>query len=76
MRKTKPRRRLTNEGPERVEGKKLPAEWEPELLPEFEVDAYRYATRAFFCDPETGCCVRATVGIAVSERSVMIWLKT
>jgi hypothetical protein len=76
MRKTKLRHRLTHEGPEWVEREKLPAEWEPGLLPEFEADAYRYATRAFFCDPETGRCVQATVGIAVSESSVMIWLKT
>jgi hypothetical protein len=75
MRKTKPRRCLTHEGSGRVEGENLPAEWEPGLLP-VEADAYRYATRAFFRDPETGRCLRATVGIAVSESSVMIWLKT
>jgi hypothetical protein len=75
MRRTKPGKSLTNEGSERVGAKKLPAGWEPGDLPESDADTYGYATRAVFCDPETGRCVPATVGIAVSERSVMIWLK-
>jgi hypothetical protein len=76
MRRTKPGKSLTHEGSERVGAEKLPAGWEPGDLPESDADTYGYATRAVFCDPETGRCVPASVGIVMSEGSMMIWLKT
>jgi transcriptional regulator with XRE-family HTH domain len=58
-----------------VQGGKVPACWESADFPEADADTYSYATRALFCDPETGRWVPASVGIVMSEGSLMIWLK-
>jgi len=75
MRRTKPGSSLTRRSPERVEGEK-PRAWGPGDFQESSADTYSYATRAVFCDPKTGRRVPASVGIVVSEGSVMMWLKT
>jgi len=72
----RPGNRLTNQGPERVEGETQPACGESGDFLEIGTNTYSYATRAIFCDPGTGHLVPASVEIVVSEGSVMIWLKT
>jgi len=76
MPRIKPVGRMTNVSPARVEAKKPQVGWEPGHFQGSSAGTYSYATRAFFCDPKTGRRVPASVGIVVSEGSVMMWLKT
>ena len=76
MPRIKPVRRMTNGSPERVEAERPHAGWEPGDFQGSSAGTYSYATRAFFCDPKTGRRVPASVGIVVSEGSLMMWLKT
>jgi hypothetical protein len=76
MSRNKPISRMTNGSPARVEVDKPNAGWQPGDLQGSIAGTYSYATRAFFCNPKDGRRVPASVGIVVSEGSVMMGLKT
>ena len=76
MPRIKPVSRMTDGSTRRVEAEKLHCGWEPGDLQGSSAGTYSYATRAFLYDPKTGRRVPASVGLVVSEGSVMMWLKT
>ncbi len=59
-----------------MEAEKRPAGWEQGDFLGPGAGTYSYTAEAAIRDPKTGRRVPASVGIVVSEGSVMMWLKT
>jgi hypothetical protein len=73
MQRIKPVRRNANGSADRVKAEKRRVSWEQE---ESSDGTCSYTTQVVWRNPKTGCRILASIGIVVSDGSVMMWLKT
>ncbi len=76
MRRTKPVSRIAGGRANQVEAEKRLAGGEQGDFRKSTDGTYSYTTRAGLRDPKTGRRVPTSVGIVVSDGSVMMWVKT
>jgi hypothetical protein len=76
MERIKTVRRNANGSVDRVKAEKRRVTSKQADFQESGNGTYSYATQAVWRNPKTGCRILASIGIVVSDGSVMMWVKT
>lgn len=76
MQRTKPVRKSAHGSGNRAKADKWRATWEHGKFQESSDGTFSYTTQVLWRNPRTGCRMLTSIGVVVSEGSVMMWLKT